>query len=75
MTDAWTPNLDWIMPDLAVGGSFPAEGAEHLATELGIGAVVDLRAEACDDEVELSRHGVLFLHLPTLDCSRRRPHA
>ncbi|MDP8917227.1 MAG: dual specificity protein phosphatase family protein [Pseudomonadota bacterium] len=63
----WTPNLDWITPELAVGGSFPTERAEHLARELGVGAVVDLRAEACDDEEVLRRHGLVFLHLPTLD--------
>ena len=63
----WKPNLDWITPELAVGGSFPSERAEHLALELGIGAVVDLRAESCDDEAVLLQHGLLFLHLPTLD--------
>ena len=67
MTGAWTPNLDWITPELAVGGSFPAEGVEHLARSLGIGAVVDLRAESRDDEAVLTRHGLIFLHLPTLD--------
>jgi protein-tyrosine phosphatase len=63
----WTPNLDWITPELAVGGSFPAEQAGRLARELGIGAVVDLRAEDCDDEAVLQSHGIVFLHLPTLD--------
>jgi predicted protein tyrosine phosphatase len=63
----WVPNLDWITPELAIGGSFPAERAEHLARELGIGAVVDLRAEDCDDEAVLARHGLRFLHLPTID--------
>ena len=67
MTTGWTPNLDWITPELAVGGSFPTERAEHLARELGVGAVVDLRAEACDDEAVLLRHGVALLHLPTVD--------
>lgn len=66
-TPAWTPNLDWITPELAVGGSFPSEQAEHLARALGLGAVVDLRSEACDDETVLARHGLLFLHLPTDD--------
>ena len=66
MTD-WTPNLDWITPELAVGGSFPTERAEHLARAHGVGAVVDLRAEACDDEAVLRRHGLEFLHLPTID--------
>jgi protein-tyrosine phosphatase len=66
MTD-WRPNLDWITPELAVGGSFPTERAEHLAQALGIGAVVDLRAEACDDEALLRRCGLEFLHLPTID--------
>src|SRR3712207_4864699 len=63
----WEPNLSWLTPHLAVGGSFPAEGAEHLAKTLDIRAVVDLRLEACDDEAVLSRHGLTFLHLPTED--------
>ncbi len=67
MSDDWTPNLDWITPALAVGGSFPAERAEALAAAHGVRAIVDLREEACDDEVELTRCGVLFLHLPTED--------
>jgi protein-tyrosine phosphatase len=67
MTADWTPDLDWITPDLAVGGSFPEEGVEHLARVLEIGAVIDLRAERWDDERVLSRHGLGFLHLPTLD--------
>lgn len=60
-------DLDWVTPQLAVGGSFPAEAAEHLARELGVRHVVDLRAEACDDEVVLRRHGIELLHLPTQD--------
>lgn len=61
------PNLDWITPDLAVGGSFPIEQAAHLAQTLAIRAVVDLRGEACDDEAVLRRHGLAFLSLPTED--------
>ena len=64
---AETLNLSWITPELAVGGSFPAEGAEELARVLGVTAVVDLRAEACDDEAVLRRHGLTLLHLPTED--------
>jgi protein-tyrosine phosphatase len=64
---AWEPNLTWVTPHLAIGGRFPAERAEALARDLRIRAVVDLRVEARDDEVELSRHGILFLHLPTED--------
>lgn len=67
MSHDWRPNLDWITPTLAVGGSFPAERAEALATTHGVKAIVDLREEARDDEVELTRCGVLFLHLPTED--------
>lgn len=63
----WTPNLSWITPELAVGGRFPIELAEHLARELAIRAVVDLRSEACDDAAVLCGHGVSFLHLPTDD--------
>jgi hypothetical protein len=65
--EAWAPNLSWITPELAVGGSFPIARAEHLAGTLGIRAVVDLRSEASDDPVALQRHGLAFLHLPTDD--------
>ena len=64
---AWVPNLSWIQPDLAVGGSFPCGKAATLAGDHGIGAVVDLRAETCDDAAELSGCGLRFLHLPTPD--------
>jgi protein-tyrosine phosphatase len=65
--DGWVPNLSWIQPDLAVGGSFPRGAAARLAADHGIGAVVDLRAEVCDDEAELTGCGLRFLHLPTPD--------
>lgn len=65
--EAWAPNLTFITDHLAVGGSFPARHAERLARDLGIRAVVDLRAECCDDEAVLLSHGLTFLHLPTLD--------
>jgi protein-tyrosine phosphatase len=63
----WTPNLSWITPDLAVGGSFPVEQAQSLASAHGVGAVIDVRSETCDDAHELSRCGIRFLHLPTPD--------
>jgi hypothetical protein len=72
--EAWQPNLSWLTPHLAVGGSFPIERAEHLAKTLGVRAVVDLRMEACDDEAVLKRHGLTFLHLPTEDhCAVSEP--
>jgi hypothetical protein len=60
-------NLSWVTPRLAVGGSFPVSEAGRLARELGIGCVVDLRVERCDDERVLREHGIELLHLPTLD--------
>jgi predicted protein tyrosine phosphatase len=60
-------NLNWVMPLLAVGGRYPIEAAEHLALQLGIRYVVDLRVEACDDEHLLRVHGITLLHLPTED--------
>lgn len=70
----WQPNLDWITPVLAVGGSFPSDRAEHLARRHGVQAVVDLRVEACDDEAVLRRHGLVLLHLPTQDeCAVSQP--
>ena len=65
--EAWTPNLVWVTPNLAVGGSFPGEKAATLAQALSIRAVVDLRAEVRDDEAVLRRHGIRFLSLPTPD--------
>jgi protein-tyrosine phosphatase len=65
--NTWTPNLHWITPHLAVGGSFASEDAERLAAEHRVRAVIDLRAEAMDDEALLQRHGMALLHLPTED--------
>ena len=59
-------NLDWVTPGLAVGGAFPASAIPALAAS-GIGAVIDLRSEDCDDAAALARAGVAFLHLPTED--------
>jgi protein-tyrosine phosphatase len=60
-------DLSWITPELAVGGSFPSEAAEHLARLYSVAAVIDVREEACDEEAILARHGVALLHLPTCD--------
>jgi hypothetical protein len=63
----WALNLDWVTPELAVGGCFPIEAAEHLARSLSIRHIVDVRGEACDDEHVSRQHGVSLLHLPTED--------
>ena len=65
--DDWQPNLHWLTDEIAVGGCFPMERTAHLAEAQGVGAVVDLREEDCDDEAVLARHGIAFLHLPTPD--------
>jgi predicted protein tyrosine phosphatase len=59
-------NLDWITPELAVGGAFPSAAIPVLAGE-GVAAVIDLRSEDCDDQAMLRAHGIRFLHLPTED--------
>jgi hypothetical protein len=64
---AWRPDLNWITEDLAVGGCFPTGRAAALTRRHGVGAVVDVRVEACDDAGELAACGVRFLHLPTED--------
>jgi hypothetical protein len=67
-------DLDWVTPQLAVGGRFPMETAARLASELGITRVVDVRGECCDDEAVLRAHGVLLLRLPTEDrCAVSQP--
>lgn len=63
----WEPNFHWLTGQLAVGGCFPIERADELAREHGIGAVIDLREEDCDDEERLRSAGIDFLHLPTPD--------
>ena len=64
-----TFNLSWVTEHLAVGGSFAAERAAALASELGVRSVVDVRSECCDDEQVLRAHGIELLHLPTHDLS------
>jgi protein-tyrosine phosphatase len=61
------PDLTWLTDGLAVGGSYPSSCCPLLVREHRVNAVVDLRAEACDDELELARHGIELLHLPTPD--------
>ena len=60
-------NLSWITSELAIGGSFPSTRADELARDHRIGAVIDLRWEDHDNCDVLARHGVAFLHLPTID--------
>lgn len=67
LSDVWMANLSWLEPDLAVGGSFPCGVAARLASEHGLGAVIDLREETCDDAGEMAACGLAFLHLPTPD--------
>lgn len=63
-----TLNLSWITEELAIGGCFAHERIGELVRDHRIDAVIDCREEACDDEALLRRHGLAFLHLPTLDC-------
>lgn len=60
-------DLSWLVPDLAVGGALAPEHVAVLAQDHGVSAVVDVRAEARDDEEALARHGISFLHLPIED--------
>jgi protein-tyrosine phosphatase len=69
----WTPDFHWLTEHLAVGSSFPAERVFELANAHGIGAVIDLRQEDCDDEVSLAAAGIQFLHLPTPDLEPASP--
>lgn len=60
-------DLHFVAPGLAVGARFPMEAAARLARDHGIGHVVDLRCEHCDDEELLRVEGIRLLHLPTED--------
>lgn len=60
-------DLDLIDDRLLVGGAFHCDAIPAIVAAHGVGAVVDLREEACDDERALAAHGLAFLHLPTPD--------
>ncbi|MDB5572111.1 MAG: Dual specificity protein phosphatase [Hyphomicrobiales bacterium] len=60
-------NLSRVDERLFVGGAFHCDSIPAIVAAHRIGAVVDLREEACDDEGALAAHGVAFLHLPTPD--------
>jgi hypothetical protein len=60
-------DLDWITPDLAIGGRCAPDGVEAVARGHGLGAVIDVRAEEIDDPAAWDRCGVIFLSLPTDD--------
>ena len=61
-----TLNLSWVTDSLAVGGAFRPRDVKRLA-EMGVGAVIDVREEACDDERALQQYGIRLLRLPTPD--------
>lgn len=63
----WPPNLDWITDRLAVGGAFATVLAERLAAEMGVRAIVDLRAEAAHETGVIEACGIALLSLPTGD--------
>lgn len=67
VTAGWEPDFHWVTDAVAVGGCFPMEQAAELAEAHGIRAVVDLRAEDCDDAKQLRSAGIDLLHLPTPD--------
>ena len=50
-------DLAWVTPQLAVGARVPVEAVAELARTHGVTRVVDVRAECCDDEQLLRRHG------------------
>jgi predicted protein tyrosine phosphatase len=60
-------DLDFVTPELAVGGRLPLQAAAVLGCAHGVRAVVDLRVEERDDERAFRAHGIAFLHLPTAD--------
>jgi protein-tyrosine phosphatase len=71
--ERWAPDFHWMTEHVAVGGCFPKDRIQQLATDHGIGAVVDLRGEDCDDEEALREAGIELLHLPTPDMESAVP--
>ena len=68
----WSPDFHWLTDRIAVGGWFPIDRAGELREEHDIRAIVDLRAEDCDDEAQLRAAGIELLHLPTPDLEPAR---
>ena len=60
-------DLSWLTEELAVSRCFHPREVAELGASHGIGAVIDLREEDCDDASVLAEHGIAFLHLPTPD--------
>ena len=60
------PDLSWITSTLSISGTLQSRHFRRLK-QLQIGAIVDLREEAKDDEDLLSTFGIRLLHLPVLD--------
>lgn len=67
MIEEWTADLHWVTEQIAIGGCFPMESAALLRQIHGIRAIIDLRAEECDDVAVLEAAGIDLLHLPTTD--------
>jgi hypothetical protein len=61
------PDFQWLTDQLALGGAFADREAVNVAAAHGISAVIDLRAEDCDDAELLRAAGIDLLHLPTPD--------
>lgn len=59
-------NLSWVTDHIAVGGRIHAEDIKRLAA-VGVGAVVDTRAEHQDDPAAMRACDIMLLGLPTPD--------
>ena len=59
-------NMSWVTTHLAVGGRIHPADIGALA-RAGITAVIDTRAEHCDDALALAQQHIELLHLPTPD--------
>lgn len=59
-------NMSWVTDQLAVGGRVRPMDIRALA-HVGVTAVVDTRAEYCDDVQAMAKEHIELLHLPTLD--------
>ncbi len=59
-------NMSWVTDSLAVGGRVRPVDIRALA-RVGVTAVVDTRAEYCDDEQAMVKEHIELLHLPTRD--------
>lgn len=60
-------NISWITEQIAVSGAFFDDDIGFLRRR-GVDAIIDLRSEYCDNQEQIEKCGMQFLHIEVDDC-------